>query len=445
MTIWSLTIDFGIASGLILLCKLIRANVTFVQKLFMPVALIAGLVGLALGPQGADVLPFSASFSDFGGMLIAVIFAGVGLATRFPAPALLVSRSGQLWAFNQIATASQWLVGLVVGALVFTYFWPDISPAFGLIMPAGFMGGHGTAVAMGNSFAELGWNDATTLALTSATVGVFAAILMGLAIIRHGARKGLIKGLTPFEKMEVHHRKGLIESADRVAIGKETVSASSVDALSLHIALILLVTTGAYYLSSYLSGLNDFISVPTFACAFLLGTVARAVLERFGLLQHFDTKVFTHVSSTATDYLIVFGIASIKITVLISYAVPLLALMVVGILLCLFMVFYVAPRMLDEQWFEKGVFSWGWMTGTVAIAILLLRIADPDRKTTILDDYAIAYVPGAVFDIILISFMPGLILQGFIFETLAALVGYMVVVGGIGRALKTRAVRLKSA
>ncbi len=141
MTIWSLTIDFGIASGLILLCKLIRANVTLVQKLFMPVALIAGLLGLALGPQGADILPFSGSFNAYGGMLIAVIFAGVGLSTRFPAPSLLVSRSGQLWAFNQMATASQWLLGLVAGALLFTYFWPDLSPAFGLIMPAGFMGG----------------------------------------------------------------------------------------------------------------------------------------------------------------------------------------------------------------------------------------------------------------------------------------------------------------
>ncbi|ASR88943.1 hypothetical protein EGK70_005955 [Alcaligenes aquatilis] len=445
MTIWSLTIDFGIASGLILLCKLIRANVTLVQKLFMPVALIAGLLGLALGPQGADILPFSGSFNAYGGMLIAVIFAGVGLSTRFPAPSLLVSRSGQLWAFNQMATASQWLLGLVAGALLFTYFWPDLSPAFGLIMPAGFMGGHGTAVAMGNSFAELGWADATTLALTSATVGVFAAILIGLAIIRYGARKGLISGLTPFEQMEKHHRKGLIEAADRVAIGKETVSASSIDALSLHIALILLITAGAYYLSSYLSGLNDFISVPTFACAFLLGTVSRSLLDRLGLLQHFDVKLFNHVSSTATDYLIVFGIASIKITVLLSYAVPLLALMIIGLLLCLFMVFYVAPRMLDERWFEKGVFSWGWMTGTVAIAILLLRIADPDRKTSILDDYAIAYVPGAVFDIILISFMPGLILQGFIYETMAALVAYMIVVGVIGRMLKGRALRLKAA
>ncbi|MCC4266148.1 hypothetical protein LL240_17070, partial [Oceanimonas baumannii] len=322
MNIWDFTIDFGIASGLILLCKLIRTNVVLVQKLFMPVALLAGLLGLALGPQGVDILPFSEAFGGYGGVLIAIIFAGVGLSTEFPAPSVLLSRSGKLWAFNQTATASQWLVGLVAGALIFTLFWPELSPAFGLIMPAGFMGGHGTAVAMGNSFAELGWEDATTLATTSATVGVFAAVLMGLAIIRYGVRKGYISGLTPFEQMETHHRKGLINAPDRVAIGKETVSASSIDVLSMHIALVLLITVAAYYLGSYLSSFNDFISVPTFASAFLLGTLSRTLLKRFGLLKHFDIKIFTHIASTATDYLIVFGIASIKVMVLMAYAAP---------------------------------------------------------------------------------------------------------------------------
>lgn len=102
------------------------------------------------------------------------------------------------------------------------------------------------------------------------------------------------------------------------------------------------------------------------------------------------------------------------------------------------MVFYVAPRMLGEQWFEKGVFSWGWMTGTVAMGILLLRIVDPNRKTTILDDYAIAYVPGAVFDILMISMMPGLIIHGFILEAIVGLIAYLIVVGIINRVLKKR-------
>ncbi|MCC4264773.1 hypothetical protein LL240_09935, partial [Oceanimonas baumannii] len=126
-------------------------------------------------------------------------------------------------------------------------------------------------------------------------------------------------------------------------------------------------------------------------------------------------------------------------TTILTRGAPLVVLMLLGLLLCLVMVFYVAPRMLGDQWFEKGVFSWGWMTGTVAMGILLLRIADPDRKTTILDDYAIAYVPGAVFDIILISFMPGLIMQGFIFEAIAGLVAYLVVVGLISRTLTAKA------
>lgn len=440
MTVWEFTIDFGIASALILLCKLLRANVVSIQKLFMPVALLAGLLGLALGPQGVNVLPFSSGFASYGGVLIAAIFAGVGLTTEFPAASVLLSRSGQLWAFNQTATASQWLLGLVAGALVFTLIWPELSPAFGLIMPAGFMGGHGTAVAMGNSFADLGWEDAMTLALTSATVGVFAAVLMGLAIIRYGVKRNLISGIKPFEEMDESQRKGLIDAPDRVALGKETVSSSSVDVLSMHVALISVVTAGAYFLADYLSSFNEFISVPTFACAFLLGTVGRTLLKRTGLLQHFDGKILNHISSTATDYLIVFGIASIKIMVLVSYALPLVLLMVLGLLLCLFMVFYVAPRMLGDQWFEKGVFSWGWMTGTVAMGILLLRIADPNRKTKVLDDYAIAYVPGAVFDIIMISFMPGLSIHGFIYEAIFGLLAYLTAVGIISKVLKKRLV-----
>ncbi|UYM14612.1 hypothetical protein [Endozoicomonas euniceicola] len=46
MGIWEVVTDFTIASALILVCKLIRVNVVSVQKLFIPVALLAGLVGL---------------------------------------------------------------------------------------------------------------------------------------------------------------------------------------------------------------------------------------------------------------------------------------------------------------------------------------------------------------------------------------------------------------
>ena len=200
MGIWEVVTDFAIASALILVCKLIRANVVSIQRLFMPVALLAGLVGLALGPNGLDYLPFSNSYTSYGGLLIAIIFAAVGLATPFPSASVLIHRSGRLWAFNQTATVLQWLVAVVAGGFVFVKIWPELPLGFGLVMPAGFMGGHGTAVAIGNSFTTLGWSDALTLSLTSATFGVFAAVILGLAIIRYGVRKGYISGITPLRK-----------------------------------------------------------------------------------------------------------------------------------------------------------------------------------------------------------------------------------------------------
>ncbi|MDG1857679.1 MAG: hypothetical protein P8I94_01165, partial [Emcibacteraceae bacterium] len=393
--------------------KYIRTSAVIVQRLYIPVALLAGLFGLFLGNNGLSLFSFSDAADSYGAVLIAVIFASVGLSTEFPKLSQLINRTGKLFVYNQTVTISQWILALITGLFILVIFFPDISPSFGIIMPAGFMGGHGTASAVGNSLIELGWDDALTLALTSATFGIFSAVLGGLLLINIGARLGLIKNVTRFKDMELHFRKGLIPKAERVSIGEETVSASSVNVFTLHVSLISVVTAFAFYLANYLSSFNQYISIPVFACAFLLGCLCRTVMKRFGALPHFENRLFLFGAGTATDYLVVFGIASIKITVLITYAVPFLILMVLGLTLCVFLLFFVAPKMLGKQWFEKGIFSWGWMTGTVAMGILLLRIADPNGKNGILEDYAIAYIPGSVVDIILISFVPTLIMTGF--------------------------------
>ncbi len=45
-TPWTLLIDVGIVSLLLLLGKLLRAKVAFIQRLFIPPSLIAGFCGL---------------------------------------------------------------------------------------------------------------------------------------------------------------------------------------------------------------------------------------------------------------------------------------------------------------------------------------------------------------------------------------------------------------
>ena len=48
--------DFCIISALLFVSKIIRTKVRFVQKLYIPTALLAGFLGLALGQQGGGYL-----------------------------------------------------------------------------------------------------------------------------------------------------------------------------------------------------------------------------------------------------------------------------------------------------------------------------------------------------------------------------------------------------
>ena len=50
-TPWVFLVDMGFLFALMLVGKFIRVKVKLVQKLFIPPSLIAGLLGLALGPH----------------------------------------------------------------------------------------------------------------------------------------------------------------------------------------------------------------------------------------------------------------------------------------------------------------------------------------------------------------------------------------------------------
>jgi ESS family glutamate:Na+ symporter len=91
----------------------------------------------------------------------------------------------------------------------------------------------------------------------------------------------------------------------------------------------------------------------------------------------------------------------------------LIILLVVGLVLTIVYIFYFGRRMHKTYWFEKALFTYGWFTGTMAMSIALLRIADPDSKSGCLDDYAFAYIYIAPVEICLITFSPLAFASGF--------------------------------
>ena len=174
----SLLYDVCIISALIVVAKIIRAKVTLLQNLYIPTALIAGFLGVILGKYGFDVLPLSDQAANYAGILIAVLFATMYLGKREKSSFKEMFKSvGDTFLLNGAAELLQYGIALVVGALLFSFIFTDVIPWFAIMMPGGFVGGHGTAAAMGAVFENAGWDNAITIGQTFATFGLLVAFL----------------------------------------------------------------------------------------------------------------------------------------------------------------------------------------------------------------------------------------------------------------------------
>lgn len=255
MTVYSLLMDLCFASILILIGMLIRSKITFVQKSFVPASLIAGFLGLILGPNVLNIIPFSESISSYAGVLTIFVFSSIGInGFSFSANDMKkdLNRMGAHASYKVFVLAAQVAIPIAFSILVISKIVPDINYGFGLLLTAGFYGGHGTAAAVGTTFEKLGWAAATDLAMTTATIGILTGVFGGLIFIKWATRKGYTQYVKDFSQISNDLKTGLIPEEKRVSFGSETISPIALDPLAFHIAL-LLVPSGLGYL------LNQFI------------------------------------------------------------------------------------------------------------------------------------------------------------------------------------------
>ena len=151
----------------------------------------------------------------------------------------------------------------------------------------------------------------------------------------------------------------------------------------------------------------------------IVAYILKVLFSPLGVLKYIDQKTVSHLGGSMTDFLVVFGIASIKIAILVKYAFPLFLLFCFGIILCWGLFRFSGPQFFSKNWFEKSIFTWGWVTGIVAMGIALLRIVDPKNKSNALGDYALAYLIISPIEISLVTFGPMIISSGYYWQLAA--------------------------
>jgi ESS family glutamate:Na+ symporter len=413
-----LLIDFGLISLLILGAQVLRTRVRWIQSTYLPTAIIAGLVALACGPTGFDLLPFSRR--PDGGLqlvsdpayLISFVFAAIALGQRptSTSPRQLAREVGDTFFYNLGCEVGQYGALLLFGWLMVMVLFPELPPGFGLYLPIGFAGGHGTAAAVGTVLQDGGWDHALVLGATTATVGVLAGLVGGMMLIHIAIRKGWTRLIRSAHELPASFRTGLVPPAERVSMGSATLSGVVIETLSWHLALAGAAVGSAALISNALPAGHG---IPLYALALLTGWLLRWLIGLVGLRSSLDAAVMGRVGSGAADFLIAFGVASVSITIVLEYLGPLILLVLFGIALSL-ATFWLGHRMFRTFWFERSIFVWGWIVATMAISVTLLRVVDPDGKSRTLEQYGIAYTVISFVELGILTILPQLVVRGYV-------------------------------
>ncbi len=253
----------------ILLCiaQIIRAKLKWVQNLYLPTAMIAGFIGLFFGRSflefislevAAYALPFSQEITPYAYTLVVVLIASLYIGNRQKqSPRAMMKQVGDTFTTNMAAEFGGFGVALLIGGAFLIFLVPEISSTFAILQPAGFVGGHGYAAAIGTTLEEASnsiWQskEAVIIGQTFATFGILSGIFGGLVAINIATRKKYTRLIKSMGNLPADMRTGFVAEENQASIGKATVSAMAIDPFTWHVLLILIASAGGYY--SFITG-----------------------------------------------------------------------------------------------------------------------------------------------------------------------------------------------
>ncbi|MGO2147130.1 sodium/glutamate symporter [Halomonas sp.] len=413
MTVGELFIALVIISLALVASNALRLRIGWLRRLFLPSSVIAGLVLLLMGPdvigrllptffeESPGLFPayVQESWSALPGLLINVVFAALFIGKTIPGIRTIWLRAGPQVVVGQTMAWGQYVVGLTLALLILAPLF-NMNPMAGALIEIGFEGGHGTAAGMADTFSDLGFEEGADLALGLATVGIVSGVLIGTLMINIAARRNIITPSNENDEPDDMIREDSRPSTEEFSEFKKDLmhEAGTTDPLSLHIGLVGIAILIGWLLLSGLQwveqatwasngGLEILAHVPLFPIAMIGGVIVQLVITRFGLEHHVSTRTMARIAGTALDFTIVAALATLSLTTLGEYFLPFLLLAVAGIAWGLFVLIVIAPRVIPEGWFERGIGDFGQSMGVTVTGLLLMRMADPSNKSGALESF----------------------------------------------------------
>ena len=384
-TLGNLMYYVSIIGVLLVVCTLIRLKVPALRKAFIPASLLAGIIGMILGPHILGIIPpdMMSSIGALPSHMIVIVFACMMLGVKKTDNTSELMRDaaaglGWLWSnsFMQVGVAC------LLCAFLFTPLF-NVNELFGSIFEVGFAGGHGTAGGMASVYTEtFNWADGGDLAKTTATIGLLCGIFGGMTIINIGVRKKWTKVLT--EPAATNNTTEVFREGDkdREASSYFTISQDVIEPFAFHLGIIgIAVLIGRLIVWAF-GVFSGYTKLPLFPFAMIGGWMINLIAQRVPILRDlFDRKTFQRIQGMALEILVTCAMASISVPIVLAYWAPLLIGTIVIMLFMVIWMLWLSPRIFNTCWFEQGIIRYGAFCGVAAVGYMLLRSSDPKMET----------------------------------------------------------------
>lgn len=386
-----------VLSIFVVLGYIVREVIPFLNKIFLPASVIGGALALIAGPQVLGLIEIPEVFGSFSNDLLEIVIVslifGITLNRKMLAnylDVILVSEGLRM---------SQLFVGGGLGILLCLVF-TQLPTGWGTMGLFSFCSGHPIAAAVGGIYMSYGVTGNMDIGIILSTVGLLAALIGGMIYVNYGIRKGWATFIKPDGSAKITTQRGILPEEQQGSVGTEKINGGALNNLLFQFAIIMIII----FLGRGLHDLLElyvwdvFANFPDFLFDMIVAVILWPILSKVKLARYYDRKTAQSISGFALDMIIVGAVATMNLSVVATYWLPLLIYCIVMIAVIFFGCYFFFRKLVAEEWFEKSVFTYGSYTGVTASGLALLRALDPKTEST-------AYAANSIASAVQMPFM----------------------------------------
>ncbi len=381
---------FGLASVALCIGTFLRAKIPALRNMLVPASVIAGIIGVIfmnLTTQfKVNIGTDSQMYTEIVNHLFTISFISICMTGaskgKDNTPKHILKGTlgmGGVWCLLYALTP---LIGFGLIALLGKSF--DMDSVYGTLIPFAFTQGPGQAASYGALYEQFGWENAAMVGVTFAAIGFVVAFLVGIPAAKLGVSRGIAKNCGAIDSSIL---KGYLKKEEQTNyMVKDTTCNSNIETLTFHFALMGLCYIFAIGISKVFALIPGFLGQSMSGLMFMNGMVAAYIVKflmkklNIDFLQ--EDVLQTKITGWTADYLVVCAFMAVGFHVLGSWLVPIIVESLVITVITFVVCFYFGQRIGGSNDFERTLGLYGTATGTVPSGIALVRIVDPEFKTS---------------------------------------------------------------